>query len=86
VFVSSAGHALGTGVNFSTLGRPEKPENYERMEVYHQVKSANVLTAIELSKRSKGRINAYSLHPGGVYLLYLPVGGFSQLTPPNCRV
>ncbi|KAJ7892554.1 hypothetical protein B0H14DRAFT_3854837 [Mycena olivaceomarginata] len=33
VFVSSAGHALGTGVNFSTLGRPEKPENYERMEV-----------------------------------------------------
>ncbi|KAJ6569792.1 hypothetical protein DFH09DRAFT_1362962 [Mycena vulgaris] len=67
VFVSSAVHASGKGVNFSTLGRPEKRENYELMGMYSQVKSANVLTAIELSKRSKGRINAYSLHPGMIY-------------------
>ncbi|KAJ7652728.1 hypothetical protein DFH06DRAFT_1299506 [Mycena polygramma] len=31
---------------------------------YFQAKSANILAAIELSKRSKGAINAYSLHPG----------------------
>ncbi|KAJ6517386.1 hypothetical protein C8R47DRAFT_1063073 [Mycena vitilis] len=34
---------------------------------YFQAKSANILTAIELSKRSKGRINAYSLHPGVIH-------------------
>ncbi|KAJ7366335.1 hypothetical protein DFH08DRAFT_1003112 [Mycena albidolilacea] len=30
-------------------------------------KAANVLCAIELSKRSGGQINAYSLHPGAIY-------------------
>ncbi|KAJ7776786.1 NAD-P-binding protein [Mycena maculata] len=63
VFVSSRGHARGTGVNFDTLGSPD-PVKYEPMEAYSQAKSANVLTAIELSRRSAGQINAYSLHPG----------------------
>ncbi|KAF7364621.1 Short-chain dehydrogenase/reductase family protein [Mycena venus] len=66
IFVSSIGHGIGTGVNFDTLGRPD-PTRYVPMEAYYQAKSANVLTAIELSKRSKGQINAYSLHPGGIY-------------------
>ncbi|KAJ6554928.1 hypothetical protein DFH09DRAFT_1318433 [Mycena vulgaris] len=66
VFVSSMGHGFGTGVNFNTFGKPE-PAGYEPMEAYYQAKSANVLTAIELSKRSKGHINAYSLHPGTIY-------------------
>ncbi|KAJ6584456.1 hypothetical protein B0H19DRAFT_1249422 [Mycena capillaripes] len=63
VFVSSLGHGIGTGVNFRTLGNPD-PEIYQPMDAYCQAKSANVLSAIELSKRSKGHINAYSLHPG----------------------
>ncbi|KAJ6554929.1 hypothetical protein DFH09DRAFT_1493830 [Mycena vulgaris] len=66
VFVSSIGHGFGTGVNFNTFGKPE-PAGYKPMEAYYQAKSANVLTAIELSKRSKGHINAYSLHPGAIY-------------------
>ncbi|KAJ7605446.1 short chain dehydrogenase reductase [Mycena polygramma] len=63
IVVASMGHALGTGVNFNTLGRPD-PKLYEAMETYYQSKAANVLTAIELSKRAKGQINAYSLDPG----------------------
>ncbi|KAJ7624204.1 hypothetical protein DFH06DRAFT_754251 [Mycena polygramma] len=66
VFVSSAGHTWGTGVNFDTIGRPD-PAGYVPFQAYFQAKSANILTAIELSKRSKGRINAYSLHPGVIY-------------------
>ncbi|KAJ7446948.1 hypothetical protein FB451DRAFT_1536641 [Mycena latifolia] len=66
VFVSSVGHSSGTGVNFNTLGRPD-PALYEPMEAYYQAKAANVLSARELSRRSNGRINAYSLHPGAIY-------------------
>ncbi|KAJ7451893.1 hypothetical protein FB451DRAFT_1524441 [Mycena latifolia] len=66
VFVASSGHSSGTGVNFNTLGRPD-PALYEPMEAYHQAKAANVLSARELSRRSNGSINAYSLHPGVIY-------------------
>ncbi|KAJ7637880.1 NAD-P-binding protein [Mycena polygramma] len=69
VFVSSIGHGLGsvdTGVNFNTLGRPD-PALYQAMEMYCEAKAANVLSAVELSKRAKGHINAYSLHPGPIY-------------------
>ncbi|KAJ6554937.1 hypothetical protein DFH09DRAFT_1365914 [Mycena vulgaris] len=62
VFVSSIGHGRVTGVNFHT-----EPAGYDPMQAYGQAKSANILTAIELSKRSKGQINAYSLHPGAIY-------------------
>ncbi|KAJ7891044.1 hypothetical protein B0H13DRAFT_1887374 [Mycena leptocephala] len=55
VFVSSAAHAFGPGVD-SRAPQPGEP------------KCANILTAIELSKRSKGNINAYSLHPGGTVI------------------
>ncbi|KAJ7687753.1 hypothetical protein B0H17DRAFT_1069618 [Mycena rosella] len=66
VFVSSVGHAAGDGVNLSTLKSPDLA-TYDSMIAYSQAKSANVLTAIELSKRSKGLINSYSLHPGLIY-------------------
>ncbi|KAJ7726434.1 hypothetical protein DFH07DRAFT_852760 [Mycena maculata] len=66
VFVSSAAHAFGAGVNFDTIALPN-PEKYTSTTAYFEAKSANVLTAIELSKRSKGTINAYSLHPGVIY-------------------
>jgi NAD(P)-dependent dehydrogenase (short-subunit alcohol dehydrogenase family) len=58
VFVSSAAHAFGPGINLSNIAHPE-PEKSS---------CANVLTAIELSKRAHGKIKAYSLHPGGAWL------------------
>ncbi|KAJ7933090.1 hypothetical protein B0H13DRAFT_2307047 [Mycena leptocephala] len=66
VFVSSEAHAMGTGVDFDALTNPD-PAKYVSTNAYFQAKSANILTAIELSKRSKGKINAYSLHPGGIF-------------------
>ncbi|KAJ7187396.1 hypothetical protein C8R46DRAFT_289068 [Mycena filopes] len=66
IFVSSAGHAYCKGVDFDNIAAPDGAK-YERGDAYYQAKSANVLTAIELSKRSKGAINAYSLHPGVIY-------------------
>ncbi|KAJ7756604.1 hypothetical protein B0H16DRAFT_687474 [Mycena metata] len=66
VFLSSSAHAVGTGVNFKTFGNSD-PTTYQAFEMYFQAKSANILTAIELSKRSTGRINAYSVHPGVIY-------------------
>jgi NAD(P)-dependent dehydrogenase (short-subunit alcohol dehydrogenase family) len=64
VFVASAAHAFGTGIDFASLEHQD-PTKYNPSLAYFQAKSANILTAIELSKRSKGAINAYSLHPGG---------------------
>ncbi|KAJ6584413.1 hypothetical protein B0H19DRAFT_1104943 [Mycena capillaripes] len=66
IFVSALGHTFCTGLNFDTLQRPN-PESYQRMDAYFQTKVANILSGIELSKRSKGQINAYSLHPGVIY-------------------
>ncbi|KAJ7761179.1 hypothetical protein DFH07DRAFT_423986 [Mycena maculata] len=67
VFVSSKVHAMGAGVNFDTIAAPPDAEKYDDSDAYAQSKSANILTAIELSRRSKGRINAYSLHPGLIF-------------------
>ncbi|KAJ7038684.1 hypothetical protein C8F04DRAFT_1088316 [Mycena alexandri] len=58
VFVASAAQGFGTGVDFDALENPD-PAKYSKQSAYGQAKSANVLTAIELSKRSKGKINAY---------------------------
>ncbi|KAJ7661132.1 NAD-P-binding protein [Mycena rosella] len=65
VFVASSAHAFGTGVDLSTVAHPD-PAKYDPMGAYSQAKSANILTAIEFSKRSRGKINAYSLHPGTI--------------------
>ncbi|KAJ6511591.1 hypothetical protein C8R47DRAFT_1207918 [Mycena vitilis] len=56
LFVSSESHAYWTGNG-----------NFEQFRAYFQAKSPNILTAIELSRRSQGRINAYSLHPGAIF-------------------
>ncbi|KAJ6552052.1 hypothetical protein DFH09DRAFT_1167782 [Mycena vulgaris] len=66
VFVSSAAHARGSGIDLNTVGHPD-PKKYTAFDAYFQAKSANILTAIELSKRSKGKIHAYSLHPGAIF-------------------
>ncbi|KAJ7359718.1 hypothetical protein DFH08DRAFT_846810 [Mycena albidolilacea] len=66
VFVASGAHAFGPGVNFETIEHPN-PEKHTPEGAYFEAKSANILTAIELSKRSKGTLNAYSLHPGVIF-------------------
>jgi len=66
VFVSSAAHAMGSGVNLNTVAHPD-PEKYTLFDGYSQTKCANILFAIELSKRSGGKIKAYSLHPGAIF-------------------
>ncbi|KAJ7744263.1 hypothetical protein DFH07DRAFT_978606 [Mycena maculata] len=66
VFVGSAAHAFGTGVDFSILAKPD-PAKYSASSAYFQAKSANILAATELSKRAKGRLNSYSLHPGIIF-------------------
>ncbi|KAF7334912.1 Short-chain dehydrogenase/reductase family protein [Mycena venus] len=54
------------GINFDTFERPN-PQMYTNFGAYWEAKCANILTAIELSKRSKGAINAYSLLPGFIF-------------------
>ncbi|KAJ7480657.1 NAD-P-binding protein [Mycena latifolia] len=67
IFVSSVAHGFDNGVDFDTLGKPD-PTKYDTIfKPYYETKSANVLTAIELSRRSRGRINAYSLNPGLIF-------------------
>ncbi|KAJ6470747.1 hypothetical protein C8R47DRAFT_1148156 [Mycena vitilis] len=66
VLVSSAAAAWGPGPNFESLKHPD-PTSYEPMDAYMQVKSCNILFAAELPKRSKGGINAYSVHPGVIF-------------------
>ncbi|CAK5264520.1 unnamed protein product [Mycena citricolor] len=64
VFVSSLAHLLGA-VNLETWGIPDQA-SYDLMGAYAQAKTANILTAAELSRRSKGAIKSYSLHPGKI--------------------
>ncbi|KAF7310269.1 Short-chain dehydrogenase/reductase family protein [Mycena indigotica] len=67
VFVSSIAQSRGgTGVDFDMLLTPDAG-NYAPRGVYHQVKTANVLTAGELTRRGAGKIHSYSLHPGLIY-------------------
>ncbi|KAJ7367460.1 hypothetical protein DFH08DRAFT_828585 [Mycena albidolilacea] len=66
VFVASAAHAFGGGVDFAAIEHPDA-KGYDSGKAYFSAKSANILTALELSKRSKGAINAYSLHPGVIF-------------------
>ncbi|KAJ7624836.1 NAD-P-binding protein [Roridomyces roridus] len=64
VFLSSCFHAVGSGVDFETFGLP-MPEKYKAVfEPYYEVKSAAILAAIELGKRTEGRIVGYSVDPG----------------------
>ncbi|KAJ7512899.1 hypothetical protein B0H11DRAFT_1843321 [Mycena galericulata] len=66
VFVSSMAHTGGTLIDFRKLGYPD-PEAFTPIMGYRWAKQANVLAAIELSRRSQGKINAYSLEPGAVF-------------------
>ncbi|KAJ7659063.1 NAD-P-binding protein [Mycena polygramma] len=66
VTVSSIAHAFGPGIDFDVLVKPDAVK-YTNVTAYGAAKSANILFASELSKRSKGKINAYSLHPGAIF-------------------
>ncbi|KAJ7069300.1 hypothetical protein C8F01DRAFT_1112224 [Mycena amicta] len=69
VLVSSETQGMGPGIDFSTLrkraaGSAQEKDFFLR---YHEAKSANVLTALELAKRGEGKLRAYSLHPGVIF-------------------
>ncbi|KAJ7828357.1 hypothetical protein B0H14DRAFT_1218560 [Mycena olivaceomarginata] len=67
VFLSSYGHALMPELDLNKIvGKPDEAK-YHPFYAYAHMKAASVLIAIELSKRSGGRINGYSLCPGQVY-------------------
>ncbi|KAJ7431431.1 hypothetical protein B0H11DRAFT_2130891 [Mycena galericulata] len=66
VFVSSLAHTWAPQMDFNSLVHPD-PKSFSTHDAYAAAKLANVLTAIELSRRSKGKINAYSLHPGIIF-------------------
>ncbi|KAJ7153881.1 hypothetical protein C8R43DRAFT_442964 [Mycena crocata] len=66
VFVASGAHAFGNGVDFDSIEHPSA-KGYNSSTAYFSAKSANILTASELSRRSKGAMNAYSLDPGLIF-------------------
>ncbi|KAJ7037162.1 NAD-P-binding protein [Mycena alexandri] len=66
VFLSSSIHAAGSGVDFEQLEHPVA-EKHTALTAYFASKAAAVIDAIELSKRSKGKINAYSVSPGAIF-------------------
>ncbi|KAJ7062270.1 NAD-P-binding protein [Mycena amicta] len=63
VFVSSGAHRYGQGVDLELIKTAEESKHHPGY-AYLQAKSANILTAIEISRRAKGKLLAYSLHPG----------------------
>ncbi|KAJ6551709.1 NAD-P-binding protein [Mycena capillaripes] len=65
IFVSSGAHAWCEGINVEEMEHPDA-STYKAMVAYAQAKSANILTAIELSRRAGGRVHAYSLSPGAI--------------------
>jgi NAD(P)-dependent dehydrogenase (short-subunit alcohol dehydrogenase family) len=64
VNVSSGGHRL-SDVRFDDLNF-EKTE-YDKWIAYGQAKTANILHAVELDRRLKGRgVRAFAIHPGAI--------------------
>ncbi|KAJ7025595.1 short-chain dehydrogenase [Mycena alexandri] len=65
VYVASGSHKWCDGMNFAEMEHPDA-STYKAMTAYGQAKTANILTASELTRRAGGKINAYSLTPGGL--------------------
>ncbi|KAJ6507605.1 hypothetical protein DFH09DRAFT_1334471 [Mycena vulgaris] len=67
VFLSSIGHTFIPALDLNMIaGKPDQA-TYHPINAYFHAKAANILLAIELSKRSGGKINAYSVCPGFIY-------------------
>ncbi|KAJ7712989.1 hypothetical protein B0H16DRAFT_1899711 [Mycena metata] len=64
VNVSSGAHAFITAFELTEGAVAHSSPEQVPFARYGQTKSANILFAGELSKRSGGKINGYSLHPG----------------------
>ncbi|KAF7307621.1 Short-chain dehydrogenase/reductase family protein [Mycena indigotica] len=71
VFVSSSAHSFGA-IDWDTLAKPDEAK-HTPMGAYAQSKIANILTAKELTKRSGGRIQSFSLHPGSIVTSEAPI-------------
>ncbi|KAK7063440.1 short-chain dehydrogenase/reductase family protein [Favolaschia claudopus] len=69
VIVASENHQYA-GVDLKTVVEVN-PETYSTMGRYAEVKSANILFAAELARRAAGKLKAFSLHPGGEFVLFL---------------
>ncbi|KAF7302795.1 Short-chain dehydrogenase/reductase family protein [Mycena kentingensis (nom. inval.)] len=68
IFVSSVAHTFGTIEDWDVLLHPARHEKaYTPMGAYAHAKIANVLMAKELTKRSGGRVQSFSLHPGAIH-------------------
>jgi NAD(P)-dependent dehydrogenase (short-subunit alcohol dehydrogenase family) len=79
VFLSSYGHALMPELDLNKIvGKPDEAK-YHPFYAYAHMKAASVLIAIELSKRSGGRINAYSLCPGRELSRYVLCGSVLKI-------
>nr|GAT59771.1 short-chain dehydrogenase/reductase family protein [Mycena chlorophos] len=65
LFISSMGHAMIPGLDWDHLAHPDAAK-HDPVGAYCQSKLANVLAAKELTKRSDGRIQSFSLHPGTI--------------------
>ncbi|KAJ7662280.1 NAD-P-binding protein [Mycena rosella] len=63
VLLTSIFHEYAQGFDFADIEYPD-PAKYEPFKAYNQAKSAIVLLAAELSRRSGGAINGYSVSPG----------------------
>ncbi|KAF7348075.1 Short-chain dehydrogenase/reductase family protein [Mycena sanguinolenta] len=65
VVVASDGHAF-VPFDLNTVAHPSQ-DTYDLFGTYCQAKGANILFANELSRRAKGKLNVYSLHPGVIH-------------------
>jgi NAD(P)-dependent dehydrogenase (short-subunit alcohol dehydrogenase family) len=64
VCVSSAGHRFSPVV-FEDPNYESR--TYEKWEAYGQAKTANILHAVEIDRRLKGKgVRGYAIHPGGI--------------------
>ncbi|KAJ6555023.1 hypothetical protein DFH09DRAFT_577833 [Mycena vulgaris] len=63
ISLTSIWHEYALGIDLAGIERPD-PAKYESLAAYHQAKSAIILFAAELSRRSGGVINGYSVSPG----------------------
>ncbi|KAF7348063.1 Short-chain dehydrogenase/reductase family protein [Mycena sanguinolenta] len=64
VVVSSLGHMNGV-MDFETMAHPDPAKFHDGLR-YAVTKSCNILFAAEITKRSGGKINGFSLHPGAI--------------------
>ncbi|KAJ7119702.1 hypothetical protein C8R44DRAFT_878106 [Mycena epipterygia] len=63
VALTSIFHVYAQGIDLADIAHPD-PAKYEPFVAYNQAKSANILSMMELSRRSGGAINGYSVSPG----------------------